>query len=79
MGIFSDTVNNFKNASQGNDTFERAGRTVTCSHCGGTNFEKSSALLNSRGLTFLDLDWANASADIYLCKQCGHIEWFAEE
>ena len=80
MGLFGDTMGAFLRGASGDrsDSFERAGLAVTCSHCGGESFEKSSALLNSRGLTFLDLDWANAEADIFICKNCGHIEWFAQ-
>lgn len=26
---------------------------------------------------FFDLDFLNKSADIYICSECGHIEWFA--
>ena len=78
MGLFGNTREAFAKAVAGDDSYERAGKLVTCSHCGGTSFEKSVALLNSRGLTFLDLDWANAEADTFVCKNCGHIEWFAE-
>lgn len=80
MGLLGDTMDAFKRGASGDETgvYERAGRPVTCSHCGGTSFDKGSALLNSRGLTFFDLDWANASADTYICKACGHIEWFVE-
>ena len=78
MGLFSNTREAFAKAAAGEDSFERGGVTLTCSHCGGTSFDKGSALLNSRGLTFFDLDWANAAADTYICKACGHIEWFVE-
>ncbi len=78
MGLFSNTREAFSKGLAGEDSYERAGKPVACSHCGGTGFEKSSALLNSRGLTFLDLDWANAEADLFICKRCGHIEWFAQ-
>ena len=28
-------------------------------------------------MTLLDLDFLNKSADIFMCAECGHIEWFA--
>lgn len=78
MGIFKAVRESFAAGVEGSDSYVRAENPVICSHCGGQRFEKSTALLNSRGLTFLDLDWANAEADIFICKKCGHIEWFVE-
>ena len=60
----------------GDSGYERAGRQVVCSHCGGVEFDERSAQLNTAGLTFLDLDWANRNATVLVCQQCGHIEWF---
>ena len=42
----------------------------------GYEFDERSAQLNTMGLTFLDLDWANRSATVLVCKVCGHLEWF---
>ena len=74
MGFFSS----FRSEMNEDWSYEVAGRQVTCSHCGGTEFEESHAQPNTAGLTFLDLDWANRSATIYICKHCGHIEWFLQ-
>jgi len=52
------------------------GTIVKCSHCGGDAFYTSSALLNTRGATFLGLEWANQSAEVDTCAECGHLEWF---
>ena len=60
-------------------SYEVADRIVDCSHCGSKRFEKSTAQLNTAGLTFLGLDWANRNATILICARCGHIEWFLEE
>jgi predicted nucleic-acid-binding Zn-ribbon protein len=49
---------------------------VTCSHCASTSFSQSEAQLNTAGLTFLNLDWANRTATILICDNCGKIEWF---
>ncbi len=53
-----------------------AGKQVVCPHCGGTQFEEGRAQLNTRALTFLDLDWADRNADVLVCRNCGHLEWF---
>ena len=37
------------------------------------------ALLNTAGLTFMNLDWANRRAATLTCTACGHIEWFLSD
>lgn len=56
--------------------FELAGKPVKCPHCGHNEFARSSAQLNSRGLTFVGLDWADKSASTLACTNCGRVEWF---
>jgi predicted nucleic-acid-binding Zn-ribbon protein len=58
------------------DTFDVAGKAVRCPHCGGERFIEGRAQLNTAGLTFLDLDWANRSAATLACVDCGRLEWF---
>lgn len=77
MGVFRDTADAFKRGVEGGDgVYEVAGARVTCAHCGGQRFERDVRLLSSRGLSFLDADWLNAGAHVYICKDCGHLEWF---
>lgn len=52
---------------------------VSCVHCKHDCFQKGSALLNTRGLTFFDLDWLNESATTLICAKCGYIQWFGKE
>ena len=74
MGFFS----NFKRGYNDNWKYEVAGKPVVCSHCGHSEFESSRVLLNTRALTFFDLDWANEEATALVCRHCGHIEWFVD-
>lgn len=74
MGFFEG----FRRGMEDNWTYETAGRQVVCPHCGCNEFEKSEAQLNTAGLTFLDFDWANRSAAVLICRNCGHIEWFLD-
>ena len=60
------------------DTFSVAGKSVSCSHCAHGHFVEGRAQLNTAGMTFLRLDWANRSAATLACTRCGHIEWFVE-
>ena len=53
-----------------------AGKTVNCVHCAHDRFVEGRAQLNTAGLTFLNLDWANRSAATLTCTACGRIEWF---
>ena len=56
--------------------FEVAGKAVRCVHCSGERFVEGTAQLNTAGLTFVGLDWANQSATTLACVACGRIEWF---
>ncbi len=57
------------------DAFEVAGKPVRCLHC-GHHFVEGRAQLNTAGLSFLNLDWANKTAATLACVGCGRIEWF---
>ncbi len=50
-----------------------------CIHCDHEHFEIGDAQLNTAGLTFLNLDWANKSASVLICKKCSFIMWFANK
>ncbi len=58
------------------NTFHVLGIPLRCQICNHAEFEKCQAQLNTAGATFLGFDWANRSADCYVCKLCGHIHWF---
>ena len=74
-------IDEFKRAYTGDETrrYRVAGTQVRCPHCGGEDFDLGSAMLNTVGLTFLELDWANRSGSLLICVKCSHIEWFLEE
>ena len=81
MGIFggkkqifdSTTVEHFTNS------YQISGKPISCPQCGHNQFDQGSALLNTPGMTFLELDWANRTATILACKQCGRLEWFLRQ
>ena len=52
---------------------------LICPVCSGKKFNRRSSLLNTRGLTFISLDWANQSAINYICDCCGYIFWFLDD
>ena len=57
----------------------KLGKPVRCPICSGNQFRSRRALLNTRALTFFNLEWANKKATLYVCEQCGHVLWFLEE
>lgn len=59
--------------------YEAAGRPVTCAHCGERLFLPGSALLNTRVRSTFNVDWADPTAWLLICAECGRIEWFLEE
>lgn len=52
---------------------------ISCVQCNHNKFELGKALLNTRGLTFLDVEWLNNSATTLICKRCSFVHWFARE
>jgi hypothetical protein len=56
--------------------FTAAGKPIACPHCGGEVFELRSAVVNTRALTFLRLDWLNRGAAVLVCESCGLFSWF---
>ncbi len=64
---------------QGDRYRSEAGIQIQCLHCKYDRFEIGKALLNTRGMTFLDLDWLNENATTLICKRCGYIHWFNKE
>jgi DNA-directed RNA polymerase subunit RPC12/RpoP len=53
------------------------GRAVRCPMCGHEWFWERRVLLNSRGMTFFGLDWANRESRGMVCDDCGHVLFFA--
>jgi predicted nucleic-acid-binding Zn-ribbon protein len=58
------------------DRYSVAGKAVRCAHCAHEQFVEGRAQLNTAGMTFLNLDWANRQAATLTCTRCGRIEWF---
>lgn len=66
-------------AEAGPGQYEVEGKLVRCPHCGQETFAEGEALLNTMGMTFVGLAWANRTASTLLCAQCGRIEWFGQK
>jgi len=79
--FFSALKRGFKALAEatGPGAYEVEGKPVRCSHCGDDTFAEGSVLLNTVGMTFIGLDWANRTASTLMCAQCGRIEWFGQK
>ena len=53
------------------------GKAIRCPMCGHELFWARKVLLNSRGMTFFGLDWANKESRAMVCDDCGHVLFFA--
>ncbi len=52
------------------------GKELICSFCGHDEFFTRRTLMNTRGASFFNFDWANRDAQNYICAHCGYIFWF---
>jgi hypothetical protein len=55
------------------------GHELHCPICAHDEFWKRHTLMNTPGLTFLGVEWANRQAENYVCDSCGYILWFLRE
>jgi hypothetical protein len=49
---------------------------LTCHVCRGDLFRDRTVLLNSTGMEFVNLAWADESATGLICWQCGYVHLF---
>ncbi|RKD26042.1 hypothetical protein BEP19_02140 [Ammoniphilus oxalaticus] len=65
--------------SFGPGVYQVNGIDVQCVHCKHNRFERGRAQLNTAAATFFNLDFANRSAEILICDQCGYVHWFYKD
>jgi len=56
-----------------------AGHELRCPVCAHDRFWKRKTLMNTPGLTFFGMEWANRQAENFVCDRCGHVLWFLRE
>ena len=52
---------------------------IKCTQCDHQFFSEGKAQLNTSGLTFFNLDWANKTATTLACIKCGYLMWFVKK
>jgi DNA-directed RNA polymerase subunit RPC12/RpoP len=75
----SADVDHLKQARHEATTYQIEGYPLKCPICGFDRFWTRRTLMNTAGMTFLGVEWANKQADNYVCNRCGHILWFFRE
>lgn len=55
------------------------GNGLTFVICKNDNFWERKTLMNTKGVTFFNLDWANKSAQNYICDNCGYLHWYLKQ
>ncbi|NYD42041.1 hypothetical protein [Nocardioides panaciterrulae] len=53
-----------------------AGRVLECLVCAGRTFARREIKLNTTGMSFIGLDWANRSGQGVICRTCGFVHTF---
>ncbi|MFJ4870300.1 hypothetical protein [Streptomyces sp. NPDC088757] len=51
---------------------------IHCLICGGDVFREREVKLNSTGMEFFNLAWANESATGLICLSCGYVHLFVD-
>ena len=54
------------------------GKALVCPVCDNDCFWERRTLMNTPGMTFAGLDWANKKAQNYICGECGYVYWFLD-
>lgn len=57
----------------------KLGKKLVCPVCEYDKFWTRATLMNTRGASFFNFDWANKTAKNYICDQCGYVYWFLEK
>ncbi|MEV8031032.1 hypothetical protein [Streptomyces sp. NPDC086182] len=52
---------------------------ITCQICEGDLFRVRNVLLNSSGMEFLKLGWADENATGLICWRCGYVHLFVNK
>lgn len=57
--------------------YSAAGRPIRCPHCDGVLFLASEFLNDSRGASFMGLEWLSPGATALTCVECTAMQLFA--
>jgi DNA-directed RNA polymerase subunit M/transcription elongation factor TFIIS len=52
------------------------GHDLTCPVCKHDKFWTRKTLMNTPGMTFWGIEWANREGENFVCDSCGYVMWF---
>ncbi len=61
---------------QESSEYKVKGKKLECPICNHKRFYTKKTLMNTPGMTFFGLEWANKEANNYICENCGYVFWF---
>ena len=61
------------------ESVDIGGMMLRCEICKHDRFWHRTAQLNTPVASFFNFDFANASAECFVCSGCGYIHWFLPE
>lgn len=54
----------------------RTGEPLACTVCRADRFFERKGQLNTSVASFFGFDWANPTAECWVCSRCGYVHWF---
>lgn len=78
-GLSSSDVESVNLSNEKANFYSVDGHQLQCQICGHDQFWYRKTLMNTPGVTFLGMEWANKQAENYICNNCGYIMWFMRE
>lgn len=77
FGIGTDENAGAKSYAEDRPHFRVDSRRIVCPTCGHDGFDQRSMLVNTAAMTFMNLEWLNASACVLVCRRCTRMQLFA--
>ncbi len=73
MGFWNDLMSGKRSfeKAMGPVSYQAGGIKLVCPHCHSDGFFEGRRLMNTAGMTFFGLDWAEKEVTILTCGRCG--------
>lgn len=79
MSIFKKKFFDETKVDRSIHAYKMKGIDIKCPHCLNYRFSRRDVLLNTPGMTFFSLEWANKTATVLTCTRCSSLQWFLDE
>jgi hypothetical protein len=58
--------------------YDVQGKPLACPICGNRRFESRRGVMDTRGMTYMNLSWLNRGSTEYICQVCLYVMTFAD-